>query len=63
MLELQWDKDPALQARFDDGLEQGENRLAKLVSLLLQNGKVDDVQIALNNSEKRNQLYKLYDIF
>ena len=31
MLNLQWDKDIALQARFDDGfdngLEQGENRL------------------------------------
>ena len=78
MLNLQWDKDTALQARFDDGyddgfaagfddgmhtgFEQGENRLAKLVALLLQNGKTDEVQIALNNSNKRNELYKLYQI-
>ena len=74
MLNLQWDKDTALQARFDDGFaagfddgmhtgfEQGENRLAKLVALLLQNGKTDEVQIALHNSNKRNELYKLYQI-
>ena len=66
MLNLQWDKDTALQARFDDGfdngLEEGENRLAKLVALLLQNGKSDEVQTALHNSEKRNELYKLYRI-
>ena len=70
MLNLQWDKDTALQARFDDGyddgfddgLEQGENQLAKLVALLLQNGKTDEVQTALHNSEKRNELYKLYQI-
>ena len=64
MLNLQWDKDTALQARFDDGFddgfEQGENQLAKLVALLLQNGKTDEVQIALHNPEKRNELYKLY---
>ena len=62
MLALQWDKDSAIKASFDDGVEMGENRLAKLIDILMKNGKQDDIQFALNNEVKRNELYKQYGI-
>ena len=62
MLELQWDKDSALQASFDDGVESGENRLAKLIDTLMKNGKQEEIQNALNDEVKRNELYKKYGI-
>lgn len=62
MLALQWDKDSAIKASFDDGVETGENRLAKLIDILMKNGKQEDIQFALNNEVKRNELYKQYGI-
>ncbi len=62
MLALQWDKDSALQASFDDGVESGENRLAKLIDTLMKNGKQEEIQNALNDEVKRNELYKQYGI-
>ncbi len=67
MLALQWDKDSAIKASFDDGyddgLQMGANRLAKLIDLLMKNGKTEEIQYALHNEDKRNELYKLYHIF
>ena len=62
MLALQWDKDSALKASFDDGVETGENRLAKLIDTLIKNDKTEDIQIALNDKYERNSLYKEYGI-
>lgn len=62
MLALQWDKDSALQASFDDGVETGEKRLAKLIDTLIKNGKHDEIQNALTDESKRNDLYKIYGI-
>ena len=62
MLALQWDKDSAIKASFDDGVETGENRLAKLIDTLMQNGKQEDIQNALKDESKRNELYKQYGI-
>ena len=44
------------------GVEKGENCLAKLISLLLSEGKNDDIKDALENEEKRHELYKEYGI-
>ncbi len=62
MLALQWDKDSAIKASFDDGVEMGENRLAKLIDILIKNDKQEDIQFALNDEVKRNELYKQYGI-
>ena len=62
MLALQWDKDSAIKASFDDGVETGENRFAKLIDTLIKNGKSKNIQIALNDKYKRNSLYKEYGI-
>ena len=74
MLELQWDRTAALQARFDDGYDngfaeghdngfaEGEYCLAELVNILIKNGKQEELQIALNDKSKRNELYKKYGI-
>ena len=62
MLALQWDKDSAIKASFDDGVETGENRLAKLIDILIKNGRSEDIQIVLNDESKRNSLYKEYKI-
>ena len=62
MLALQWDKDTALQASYEDGLENGEDKFAKLLSILMQNNKQEDIQNALNDKVKRKELYKTYGI-
>ena len=62
MLNLQWDKDSAIKASFNDGVETGENRLAKLIDTLIKKGKSEDIQIVLNDESKRNALYKEYGI-
>ena len=62
MLNLQWDKDSAIKASFNDGVETGENRLAKLIDTLIKKGKSEDIQIVLNDESRRNSLYKEYGI-
>ncbi len=44
------------------GLEQGESKLARLINILLQNGKTQDVQAAVNDEARRKQLYLEYNI-
>lgn len=59
MLALQWDKDTALQARFDDGFEDGlqvgQNKGIEKVALnMIRRGKsFDDIQADTNLSLKR----------
>lgn len=74
MLALEWNLNDALQARFDDGFndglekgekkgkKQGENRLTKLISMLMEANKQDDIQAALYDESKRNELYKIYNL-
>lgn len=62
MLNLQWDKDSAIKASFNDGVETGENRLAKLIDTLIKKGKSEDIQIVLNDESRHNSLYKEYGI-
>ena len=42
--------------------EEGENKLARLISCLLSNGKADDVETAVKDINKRQQLYLQYGI-
>ena len=42
--------------------EEGENKLAKLIACLLNNGKTDDVESAVKDIDKRQQLYLQYGI-
>lgn len=46
----------------EKGIEKGENYLAKLISLLMSEGKNDTVKEALENEKKRHELYKKYGI-
>lgn len=66
MLALQWDKDSAIKASFDDGRDEGigigENRLAELIGILMKIGKTEDIQDALKDEVKRNELYKIHGI-
>ena len=52
------------QRRFDikEGIELGEDRLAKLNLLLLKDNRVDDLLRASKDKEYRNKLYKEYDL-
>ena len=63
---LRWDENAMLQARyedgFDDGVKEGENRLIKLLNTLLANGNQEEFQMALNDKSKRNELFKKYGI-
>ena len=41
-----------------EGLLDGEKRLAGLVSMLLATGRVEDIREAMDNSEVRRELYR-----
>lgn len=43
---------------ISQGLSQGENRLGKLVDLLLNQGRTEDLKKAAKNPEYRNRLYQ-----
>ena len=45
-----------------EGRKEGENKLAKLISCLLSSGKADDVELAVKDIDKREQLYVQYGI-
>lgn len=47
---------------FDAGKAEGEQKLANLVSVLLTNGKTDEIARAANDREYRALLYKKYAI-
>ena len=46
----------------EEGREEGENKLARLISCLLSSGKADDVETAVKDRDKRQQLYLQYGI-
>ena len=46
----------------EEGREEGENKLAKLISCLLSSGNADDVELAVKDIDKRQQLYVQYGI-
>lgn len=62
MLNLKWNREDALQAAYEEGYEEGENRVAKLVDALIKDGKQEEFQIALTDKAKRNEYFKRYDI-
>ena len=70
MLNLKWNREDALQAAYEygyavgfaEGLELGRKQFAKLLSVLIANGKQEEFQIALTDKSNRNEFYKKYDI-
>lgn len=55
-----------LERGLEQGLEQGraegETRLVKLIQILMQTNRMDDLTEALNNSLFREKLYQQYNI-
>ena len=51
-----------LEEEREIALKEGENKRAKLISCLLSNGKADDVEKAVKDIDKRQQLYLQYGI-
>ena len=50
------------QAGILEGRQEGESRLAKLLELMLQGNKKDNVEKALEDTEYREKLYKEYHL-
>lgn len=50
------------QAGILEGRQEGESRLAKLLELMLQGNKKDNVEKALADAEYREKLYKEYHL-
>ena len=44
------------------GLAAGEGRLSRLISILLDNGKTDEIRAATESEELRKELYEKYGI-
>ena len=51
-----------LKQQRREGREEGENKLAKLISCLLSSGNADDVELVVKDIDKREQLYVQYGI-
>ncbi len=51
-----------MNAYREEGREQGETKLARLISILLQDGKTHDIEAAVNDKARRKQLYTEYNI-
>ncbi|MBR1742521.1 MAG: hypothetical protein IJ733_11785 [Lachnospiraceae bacterium] len=44
------------------GQTQGEDKLAKLIGILMEKGQNEEITLAISDSETRNRLYEKYDI-
>ena len=44
------------------GRAEGENRLSRLISVLLQHGKNDEISAAVEDADMRKKLYAEYGI-
>lgn len=66
MLDYEFEIRENRQARYDAGfsagIEEGENRIAKLIDAFIQDGKQAEIQTALNDEYKRNEFYKVYGV-
>ena len=69
MIDFQWNMNEAkkvwkqnvIEAK-ETGRAEGENRLGKLISKLLSDGKHKEIQEAAENESRRHQLYQQYNI-
>ena len=60
-----WKQEGILEGRkagIHEGRQEGESRLAKLLELMLQGNKKDNVEKALADAEYREKLYKEYHL-
>ena len=51
-----------LQAAAEDGEKHGESRVTRLMSLLLEDGKIEDAREATKSEEFRKKLFLQYGI-
>lgn len=47
---------------LEEGRVEGEERLSKLVRILLENGRNDDLNRAMTDADYRKQLYQEYNL-
>ena len=63
---FEYSREDELEARREDGYEEGhedgENKLARLVTLLLRDGKEHEMQKILSNKSMRQEMYAQYGI-
>ena len=55
-------KNEGIQQGIEQGIEQGADQLGKLMSLLISNGRTEDIQKAATDKEARAALYKEFNI-
>ncbi len=61
-MKIEEERELAEEKGREEGRAEGENKLARLISCLLSNGKADDVETAVKDIDKRQQLYLQYGI-
>ena len=61
-MKIEEERELAEEKGLKKGMEKGENKLAQLISCLLSSGKADDVEIAVKDINRRQQLYTHYGI-
>ena len=53
----EYDEELHFKTLREEGIEQGENRLATLLQMLMEAGRNEDVSRAISDPEYRKQLY------
>ena len=51
-----------IEQGIEQGKLEGENRLSRLISALIADGKANDIESVAVNPLRRYELYKLYNI-
>ncbi|MDC7289526.1 hypothetical protein NXH76_17120 [Blautia schinkii] len=52
----------ALDDLYDEGIEKGEERLSAVIKLLLDNGRVNEISMAVSDKAYRESLFIEFDI-
>ncbi len=51
-----------LQKGIEQGLKQGENRLAELTKRLMEENRYNDIKLVIEDTSYRQELYQKYHI-
>ncbi|MCI8313018.1 MAG: hypothetical protein HFI12_12560 [Lachnospiraceae bacterium] len=57
---LEYEAKTIIREGIEQGIEQGENKLSKLIATLMENGRSQDVIRVTQDKQYRNKLYQEY---
>lgn len=62
MLFTDYDEQEHMACVKEEVYEQGQDRILRLIQLLISNSRSDEIEKAVNNQDYRNQLFNEFDL-